>query len=133
MKVTLLPFIRAFFSERLFMNHRFEDAAAVMAAMLIFALPNMAQAVESSGASFVAGLAPYQRPAGAPVIRDLNHDAAWRARALTGIGAPVPASLRFLDDQGAWYTPFNHPGAPGYYDLRQWFSGAPQSTVKQGR
>ena len=133
MKVTLLPFIRAFFSERLFMNHRFEDAAAVMAAMLIFALPNMAQAVENSGAGFVAGLAPYQRPEGAPVIKEFTPDPAWRARALTGVSAPVPASLRFLDDQGAWYTPFNHPGGPGYYDLRQWHGDAVRATANAAR
>jgi hypothetical protein len=115
------------------MNHRFEHAAALLTATLSLALPNMAQAVEASGVSFVAGLAPYQRPEGAPVIRDVTHDAAWRARALTGISAPVPASLRFLDNQGAWYTPFNHPGPPGYYDLRQWYSGATQATLKPGR
>ena len=131
MKVTLLPFIRAFLRKTA-MNQKLEHAA-LLAATLILALPNMAQAVESSGASFVAGLAPHQRPAGAPAISGFTPDAAWRARALTGVSAPVPASLRFLDDQGAWYTPFNHPGGPGYYDLRQWFSGAPQSTVKQGR
>ena len=28
--------------------------------------------------------------------------------------------LALLDRQGAWYTPFNLPGMPGYYDLRQW-------------
>jgi len=115
------------------MKHRFEHAATLMAVMLILALPNIAQAVEKPGVGFVAGLAPYQRPEGAPVIKDFTPDPAWRARASTGVVAPAPASLRFLDDQGAWYTPFNHPGGPGYYDLRQWFSDAPQSTAKQGR
>jgi hypothetical protein len=115
------------------MNYRFEHAAALLTATLILALPNMALAVDVSGVRFVAGLAPYQRPEGAPVISDVSHDAAWRARALTGISAPVPASLRFLDTQGTWYTPFNHPGARGYYDLRQWYSGAAQTTVKPGR
>ena len=115
------------------MNHWFEHAAVRLTAMLILALPNMAQAVEKPGSGFVAGLAPHQRPEGAPAIKEFTSDPAWRARALTGASAPVPASLRFLDDQGAWYTPFNHPGGPGYYDLRRWFSGFPQSTVKQGR
>jgi hypothetical protein len=115
------------------MNHRFEHVAALLAATLILALPNMAKAADVSGASFVAGLAPYQRPQGAPAISAVSHDAAWRTRALTGISEPVPASLRFLDNQGAWYTPFNNPGGPGYYDLRQWFGGAAQTTVKQAR
>ncbi len=132
MKVTLLPFIRVFLRKTA-MNQRFEHAAALLTAMLILTLPNMAQAVESSGAGFVAGLAPYQRPAGAPAISSFTPDAAWRTRALTGISAPVPASLRFLDDQGAWYTPFIHPGAIGYYDLRQWHGGATHAAVKPGR
>jgi hypothetical protein len=72
---------------------------------------------------FVAGLQPNQRPAAAPVIRVFAPGADWRARSLTGISEPIPASLEFLDSQGAWYTPFNQPGMPGYYDLRDWRHG----------
>jgi len=68
----------------------------------------------------VAGVAPYQRPAGAPVIQEVNHGADWYAHALTGISKPYPPSLKFLEDQGNWYTPFNRPGMPGYYDIRGW-------------
>ena len=64
------------------MNHRFEHVAALLTATLILALPNMAKAADVSGASFVAGLAPHQRPEGAPVIKDFTPDPAWRARAL---------------------------------------------------
>ena len=32
--------------------------------------------------------------------------------------APPGSIVKFLADQGAWYTPFTHPGMPGYYDLR---------------
>jgi hypothetical protein len=46
---------------------------------------------------------------------------------LTGIAAPVPPSMAFLDHQGAWHTPFTLPGMPGYYDLRQWHN-APAKT-----
>lgn len=107
------------------MTCRFLKAVALLAPPLVFALSAVAQAAEPSGtgAAFVAGLAPYQRPEGAPAIRKFAADAAWRSGALTGIGAPVPASLGFLDHQGAWYTPFNHPGMPGYYDLRHWHQG----------
>jgi hypothetical protein len=115
------------------MNHGVGSVAGVLLAALFGANPCMAQVVEKPGAGFVAGLAPHQRPEGAPVIKDFTPDPAWRARALTGVGAPVPASLRFLDDQGAWYTPFNHPGWPGYYDLRQWFSADTQAKIKPGR
>ena len=115
------------------MNFRIDPAIAVLAAVLVSALPGVSPASAASGAGFVAGLAPQQRPEAAPVVTRVNHDDAWRARALTGISAPLPASLRFLDNQGAWYTPFNHPGAPGYYDLRQWFGANGRSADKPGR
>lgn len=76
---------------------------------------------------FVAGLTAYQRPAGAPVVQKFVSGSDWHARALTGISEPVPGSLGFLDRQGAWYTPFNHPGMPGYYDLRNWHHGFRES------
>lgn len=69
---------------------------------------------------FVAGSTPWQRPAGAPVIDSVDHDSDWFRHALTGISRPYPASLRFLDDQGNWHTPFNRPGMTGPYDIRGW-------------
>jgi len=60
---------------------------------------------------FVAGVVPIVRPAGAPVITQMPKDGAWYQNALTGIVPPYPASLRFLEDQGAWFNPFLHPGA----------------------
>lgn len=68
----------------------------------------------------IAGLEPWKRPAGAPVITSVERDEAWYARALHGISQPYPASLRFLEDQGNWYTPFIHPGMPEPYDIRGW-------------
>ncbi|MBL8479087.1 MAG: hypothetical protein JNK59_07240 [Sterolibacteriaceae bacterium] len=118
------------------MNRSIDDAAALLAATFVLVVATVSQtshAADAPGAGFVAGLAPHQRPEGAPAIKDFTPDPAWRSRALTGVSAPIPASLRFLDDQGAWYTPFNHPGWPGYYDLRRWFGGATQTTVKQVR
>ena len=72
----------------------------------------------ATSTDFVAGLTPNQRPTQAPVILEFAPDAKWRAEALAGISKPVPASLDFIDNQGAWYTPFNQPGMPGFYDLR---------------
>ena len=43
-----------------------------------------------------------------------------------GIEPPYPESLRFLNDQGGWYTPFIAPGMTGPYDIRGWHS-APAS------
>jgi hypothetical protein len=70
-------------------------------------------------APFIAGTAPYERPAAAPAVKDVAHGEAWWAAALTGIAKPVPESVqRLLDDQGAWYTPFARRGMTGLYDLR---------------
>lgn len=68
----------------------------------------------------IAGLSPWQRPTGAPTItKALPPDP---TRALHGISTPIPASLKFLDDQGSWYTPFIEAGMPAPYDLRGWHS-----------
>lgn len=72
---------------------------------------------------FVAGLKPSQRPAGAPVIHQFAPSANGRAQSLVGVSEPIPAGLEFLDNQEAWYTPFDRPGIPSYYDLRQWHRG----------
>jgi len=68
----------------------------------------------------IAGTAPYQRPQGAPVIASVNHGPDWYSHALTGVSQPYPASLRFLENQGNWYTPFNRPGMLNPYDIRGW-------------
>ncbi len=81
----------------------------------------------ATAAGFVAGLAPNQRPVAAPIIREFVPGAEWRARSLAGVSSPIPASLDFIDSQGAWYTPFNQPGMPGYYDLRNLHNGARNS------
>ncbi len=72
----------------------------------------------------IAGVEPSQRPEGAPVVTEFPKDAAWYQEALSGISEPYPGSLKFLEDQGAWYTPFNRPGMPPPYDIRGWHSGA---------
>lgn len=105
------------------MTFPFLKTVAMLIPPLIAVLPPPAQAAAASrtpAPPWVAGLTPDQRPANAPVIQVFTPDAAWRARALTGIREPIPASLDFLNRQGAWYTPFTQPGMPGYYDLRNW-------------
>lgn len=67
---------------------------------------------------YIAGVNPSSRPEAAPVITQYAKDAAWYEEALRGVERPYPASLQFLEDQGAWYTPFNRPGMPGVYDIR---------------
>ena len=70
----------------------------------------------------IAGVTPDQRPAGAPVIKEVQKDAGWNDRYLHGVTKPYPDTLG-LKDQGAWYTPFNHPGMLAPYDIRGWHAG----------
>jgi hypothetical protein len=77
---------------------------------------------EAASAYPIAGTQPSQRPVGAPVIHEVQKPEGWYTRALTGVSKPYPYSLKFLEDQGNWYTPFNRPGMPGYYDIRGWYS-----------
>ncbi|MEZ5585587.1 MAG: hypothetical protein R3E46_00805 [Sedimenticolaceae bacterium] len=86
------------------------------AALLAVAIPSVAFAEEGP----VAGVDPSQRPVTAPAITTVDHPGAWYTAALLGVSRPYPNSLRFLEDQGNWYTPFNRPGMPGRYDLRGW-------------
>ena len=72
---------------------------------------------------FVAGLTPYQRPAGFPVLTTPPAFLVRSAQATHGISAPVPESIsNFLKYQGAWYTPFSRPGAKQPYDIRSWYA-----------
>ncbi|MRR50125.1 MAG: hypothetical protein EG825_04305 [Rhodocyclaceae bacterium] len=74
----------------------------------------------------VAGLAPQERPAAAPRLFATEHDVAWWRQAARGLPRPLPPSLTWLRDQGAWYTPFNLPGMTGPYDVRRWHRDAPR-------
>ncbi|MEW7977147.1 MAG: hypothetical protein AB2814_06845 [Candidatus Sedimenticola endophacoides] len=67
-----------------------------------------------------AGINPDQRPAGAPTLSWVNHKQTWYQNALTGVSQPDPRSIYFLENQGNWFTPFNHPGMTGPYDIRNW-------------
>jgi hypothetical protein len=91
---------------------------AVIAGQLLFV--HGAIGMETKEGVYIAGLKPDQRPEDAPLITEASKDHAWYAKALTGISQPFPNSLRFLDDQGNWYTPFNRPGMTGRYDIRGW-------------
>lgn len=68
----------------------------------------------------IAGITPDKRPENAPVITKAVKGDGWYGRALTGVVAPYPASLRFLENQGNWFNPFIRPGMTGPYDIRDW-------------
>jgi len=77
-------------------------------------------AVSPTFAQQVSGVNPSERPKDAPIVTVYKKDGAWYGRALTGVEPPYPASLKFLEDQGAWFNPFIHPGMTGPYDIRGW-------------
>lgn len=95
---------------------------AACAALAIAVIP------PSTVAAAVSGVQPDRRPADAPVVTGMAKDARWYRQALTGVDEPYPASLRFLEDQGAWYTPFTRPGMTGPYDLRGWHRTPPATS-----
>lgn len=84
---------------------------------LVWLVCNVAAAVAADPA-FVAGTTPDRRPEGAPVASTKGLSEKQREVALKGVSQPYPPSLKWLDDQGHWYTPFSHPGMPGPYDIR---------------
>lgn len=86
---------------------------------LVFLMSFVAGSVAAEGI-FVAGVNPSERPADAPVVTAVTKGADWYAHALHGVDQPYPASLRFLEDQGNWFTPFTAPGMLAPYDLRGW-------------
>ena len=65
----------------------------------------------------VAGVQPSKRPAGAPVITQVQRSDGWQQMAVRGLSEPY-TGLNFLQDQGNWYTPFFYPNLPGAYDIR---------------
>lgn len=89
-------------------------STAVVIAFLL-SLPSVALAEP-----YIAGVRPWERPVGAPVITDFAKDKAWYEHALTGVSMPYPDSLKFLDSQGAWFDPFVSPGMIAPYDIRGW-------------
>lgn len=85
-----------------------------------------------SAEAFVAGTTPDRRPAGAPRLQSNDKSPQWYASALAGVDKPYPSSLKFLDDQGGWYSPFTRPGMPGRYDIRGLHAAAKPASAKAG-
>lgn len=85
-----------------------------------FLLVLLATTAQADEIAYIAGTNPAERPANAPTITEVQKDATWYASALQGVSQPYPASLRFLENQGNWFSPFTHAGMPPPYDLRGW-------------
>lgn len=98
------------------MKIRVISASLVGLISLFISLPNL-----SAENYPIAGMTPWQRPEGAPVIEWVQpHNREWYQKGLTGITSPYPSSLYFMDNQGNWYTPFINTGMLAPYDIRGW-------------
>lgn len=93
--------------------------ALIVGSLILLCFSSALLAAEPSSYP-VAGVEPSQRPDTAPISTETEKDKRWYQQALQGVEGPYPQSLRFLEDQGGWYTPFNRAGMTGPYDLRDW-------------
>lgn len=73
----------------------------------------------------MAGLTPDRRPEGAPTVKEFRKDQKWSENFYRGISRPFPPHIDEAS-QGGWYTPFNHPGMIGPYDIRRWHQSSSQ-------
>ena len=105
-------------------------AGTITAAGLVLAASFAIGCCGSAAAAelIVSGVHPDRRPEGAPTITQPPKGAEWDARYLHGVVKPAPAHLG-LEDQGAWYTPFNHRGMTPPYDPRGWWSAPPRKSA----
>ncbi len=79
----------------------------------------LAMCAAAQAGTIIGGSTPSVRPAGAPSVSTYERNKNWLGWARRGVSAPYPDSLNFLNDQGAWYTPFTARGMPGRYDIRE--------------
>jgi hypothetical protein len=79
------------------------------------ALATACVGLSAQSSAFVAGLQPDRRP---PHPRITEAPPVDFARMTRGIDGARPEQFAWLSDQGAWFTPFGHPGATDPYDLR---------------
>ena len=111
------------FSRQIIKTGLLAPTLAGMILVGVVLVPAASAADQPANTVFVAGLAPYERPVGFPVLRVPPANAVRSAEATHGIVGEVPKSItNFLKDQGAWYTPFSRPGAKSPYDLRSWYT-----------
>ncbi len=89
----------------------------LLIALLLFSACAWAQT--PSEPLYISGLNPDKRPAQAPATTGFT-PVGMSNTALKGVEGEPAASLQFLNNQGAWFTPFTRPGMTGPYDIRGW-------------
>lgn len=103
---------RTFFTSSVMAGRARSLAAAVL-------LMSTGSVLAASLSPPMAGLQPNRRPA-LPMLNEGARPVEWYQQAFWGIEMPYPWSLRFVNDQGNWYSPFIAPGMTGRYDIRGW-------------
>lgn len=98
---------------------------------IVFCLPAAATAQQTSSsaqtaAAFVAGLHPYQRPDGAPIVKEEPLSEDKLKTYLHGVSTPVPGNVELITATGNWFVPMRYRGMPGLYDIRGWYDTAIQ-------
>lgn len=114
-------------------------AKAQMRYLRLAAFPLVAPLIATSlivtahAEGFIAGTTPDRRPEGAPKIEKFEKSPQWYEAATAGISKPLPPSLKFLENQGAWYTPFIRPGMTKPYDIRGLHAAAAQDAGEKSK
>lgn len=99
-----------------------KSLVAILPLLALAGIPAFTSVAAAAEPQVVGGITPDRRPEGFPKITTYELD---RKQALHGISKPIPASIeQWLDDQGAWFTPFSHPGMTDPYDIRNWHEKA---------
>lgn len=73
----------------------------------------------------IAGLHPYERPAGAPVQTERPVTRVQLGHWMHGISEPYPGNVTTIAASGHWWLPLRGPGMTPPYDLRAWHGIAP--------
>jgi hypothetical protein len=88
--------------------------------LLVWAMLALGLAGTAQGADFVAGSAPAQRPANAPIIKQHRITPEALSKRLHGVTDPLPGNVVDAALAGAWFMPLAYPGMTAPYDLRGW-------------
>ena len=97
--------------------------------LLVWAMLALGLAGTAQGADFVAGSAPAQRPANAPIIKQHRITPEALSKGLHGVSDPLPGNVVDAALAGAWFMPLAYPGMTGPYDLRGWHrAGSPSDS-----
>lgn len=103
---------------------RFSFLLAIAFCLPIAAAAQQAAPLAQAAAVFVAGLHPYQRPEGAPIVKEEPLPEDKLKTYLHGVSTPVPGNVELITATGNWFVPMRYHGMTGLYDIRGWHDDA---------